>query len=99
MHIFSHSKKSEKDYTLYAIVFLVAMVARIFFLIWIDEPILFFKYPYFAEKLVQQAVTNNWGLFELIPQNSSLEEIFVELTTSEDSPQETDSATLEVSAA
>ena len=53
----------------------------------------------FAEKLVQQAVTNNWGLFELIPQNSSLEEIFVELTTSEDSPQETDSATLEVSAA
>jgi len=27
------------------------MVARMFFLIWIDEPALFSKYPYFAEKL------------------------------------------------
>ena len=44
-------KKAEKDYALYALVFLVAMAARIFFFIWIDEPILFFKYPYFAEKL------------------------------------------------
>jgi len=34
-------------------VFLVAIGARIFFLIWIDEPILFIKYPYFAEKLAQ----------------------------------------------
>ena len=31
--------------------FLVAVGARFFFLIWIDNPILFFKYPYFAEKL------------------------------------------------
>jgi len=29
----------------------VAIGARIFFLLWIDEPILFFKYPYFAAKL------------------------------------------------
>ena len=51
MKIFSHSRTSDQDYTLYALVFLVAMGARMFFLIWIDEPILFFKYPYFAEKL------------------------------------------------
>ena len=51
MKIFSYSRTSDQDYTLYALVFLAAMGARIFFLIWIDEPILFFKYPYFAEKL------------------------------------------------
>ncbi len=51
MKIFSHSRTSGQDYTLYALVFLVAMGARIFFLVWIDEPILFFKYPYFADKL------------------------------------------------
>ena len=31
----------------------MAIGARIFFLLWIDEPILFFKYPYFADKLCQ----------------------------------------------
>ncbi len=51
MKIFSDSRTSGQDYTLYAIVFLVAIGARIFFLVWIDEPILFFKYPYFADKL------------------------------------------------
>jgi len=51
--IFSHSEASTQDYSLYALVFLVAIGARIFFLIWIDEPILFFKYPFFAEKLAQ----------------------------------------------
>lgn len=51
MKIFNHSRTPEKDYTLYAIVFLVAIGARTFFLVWIDEPILFSKYPYFAEKL------------------------------------------------
>ena len=51
MKIFSHSRTSDQDYTLYALVFLVAIGARLFFLVWIDEPILFFKYPYFAEKL------------------------------------------------
>jgi len=49
--IFAHSKASKQDYSLYALVFLVAIGARIFFLVWIDEPILFFKYPYFADKL------------------------------------------------
>jgi len=34
-----------------------------------------------AEKLVQISVEQGWGLFELIPDNTSLEEIFVELTT------------------
>ncbi len=42
-----------------------------------------FENENFAESLVQQAVAKNWGLFELIPQTTSLEEIFVELTTSE----------------
>jgi len=51
LKIFRHSKTPEKDYTLYAVVFLVAMAARFFFLFWIDEPILFSKYPYFADKL------------------------------------------------
>ena len=51
LKIFSYSRTSGQDYTLYALVFLVAMGARMFFLIWIDEPILFFKYPYFADKL------------------------------------------------
>ncbi len=36
-----------------------------------------------AEQIVQQSVAENWGLFELIPDNSSLEQIFVELTTAE----------------
>jgi len=53
MKILSHSRTSDQDYTLYALVFLVAIGARTFFLVWIDEPILFFKYPYFAEKLAE----------------------------------------------
>ena len=51
MSEFYFFKKSENVYALYALVFLVAMAARIFFFIWIDEPILFAKYPYFADKL------------------------------------------------
>ena len=35
------------------------------------------------DDLVAQSVANGWGLFELIPEHASLEEIFVELTTSE----------------
>lgn len=42
----------------------------------------------FAEQLVQQAVANDWGLFELIPDNTSIEEIFVELTTTEQSTEQ-----------
>lgn len=34
-----------------------------------------------AEKLVRTSVEHDWGLYELIPEQSSLEEIFVELTT------------------
>ena len=35
----------------YLFIFLVAVTARILFLIFVDEPVLFTKYPYFAEKL------------------------------------------------
>lgn len=37
----------------------------------------------FAESLVESSVDQQWGLFELIPENSSLEQIFVELTCEE----------------
>ncbi len=39
----------------------------------------------FAESLVESSVSQQWGLFELIPDSSSLEEIFVELTQQEPS--------------
>jgi 4-amino-4-deoxy-L-arabinose transferase-like glycosyltransferase len=51
--ICSYPKALEKDYTVYALVFLLAICARAFFFIWIDEPILFSKYTYFAEKLAE----------------------------------------------
>ncbi len=38
----------------------------------------------FAESLVETSVQQGWQLFELIPDNTSLEEIFVELTTADD---------------
>lgn len=38
----------------------------------------------FAQSLVEISVAKHWGLFELIPDNTSLEEIFVELTTSDE---------------
>ena len=37
----------------------------------------------FVESLVEHSVRQQWGLFELIPNSSSLEEIFVELTQQE----------------
>ena len=52
MHI-SQTKNSPQDYTLYLVLFLFALAFRIVFLIWIDEPILFSKYTYFAQKLAQ----------------------------------------------
>ncbi|MCK4709528.1 MAG: ATP-binding cassette domain-containing protein, partial [Gammaproteobacteria bacterium] len=58
-----------------------------------------FEQQNFAEQLVQQAVSNSWGLFELIPQNTSLEEIFVELTTSEDVEQQAPKQSPEATAA
>lgn len=48
-----HTKASSQDYKTYLIVFLTAIGARIFFLVHIDEPALFFKYPFFAEKLAR----------------------------------------------
>jgi ABC-2 type transport system ATP-binding protein len=33
-----------------------------------------------AEMLVEASVTNNWGLYELVPEHRTLEQIFVELT-------------------
>jgi tetratricopeptide (TPR) repeat protein len=49
------TKASSQDYKTYVIVFLIAMGARIFFLVYIDEPMLFFKYPFFVEKLARGA--------------------------------------------
>lgn len=45
--------RSHSDYRLYLYVFLLAIGVRSLFLIFIDEPILFNKYPYFAEKLAE----------------------------------------------
>ena len=55
MHTPFHSKASSQDYKTYLIVFLTAIGARIFFLVCIDEPALFYKYPFFAEKLAKGA--------------------------------------------
>ena len=51
MHTQFHTKASREDYKSYFILFLIAFCARIFFLLYIDEPMVFFKYPFFAEKL------------------------------------------------
>lgn len=48
-----HTKESPPDYKVYLFVFLVAIGSRIFFLVYIDGPVLFFKYPFFAEKLAK----------------------------------------------
>ena len=36
-----------------------------------------------AEILVEQAVTKNWGLYELTPEQRTLEQVFVDLTTTD----------------
>jgi len=46
-----HDIKQTGDYKAYLYVFLTAIAFRVFFLIWVDEPGVFIKYPYFAEKL------------------------------------------------
>jgi ABC-2 type transport system ATP-binding protein len=38
-----------------------------------------------AEALVEKAVAGNWGLYELIPEQRSLEQVFVDLTRTDDS--------------
>jgi len=40
-----------------------------------------------AEQVVQQAVTQGWGLRELTPERMSLEQVFVDLTRDEPEPQ------------
>ncbi len=44
-----------------------------------------FDNPDYTSRLVELSVENQWGLFELIPDNTSLEDIFVELTTTDSS--------------
>ena len=41
-----------------------------------------------AEELAQQAASKNWGLYELSPEHKTLEQIFVDITTTEQSPAE-----------
>lgn len=42
-----------------------------------------------AEKVVESSVKNGWGLYELVPERLSLEEIFVNITTAESVVEET----------
>ncbi|HID29730.1 MAG TPA: phospholipid carrier-dependent glycosyltransferase, partial [Desulfobacterales bacterium] len=51
MNTLFHTKASREDYRSYFILFLIAFCTRAFFLLYIDEPTIFFKYPFFAEKL------------------------------------------------
>jgi tetratricopeptide (TPR) repeat protein len=50
---FLHSKESGQDYRAFLFVFLIGIGARLFFLIYLDEPTLFAKYPFFAERLAE----------------------------------------------
>ena len=49
-----------------------------------------------AENIAKIAADNNWGLFEIRPEQKTLEQVFVELTSGEVIADETD---VEVSAA
>jgi ABC-2 type transport system ATP-binding protein len=40
-----------------------------------------------AEALVEKAVAGNWGLYELIPEHRTLEQVFVELTDTDEIPK------------
>lgn len=51
MHTLFHAKAFRQDYKAYLFVFLTAIGTRLLFLVYMDEPVLFFKYPFFAEKL------------------------------------------------
>jgi len=53
VNTFLDDRQSARDYPVYLILFLIALATRIFFLIYIDDPVIFFKYPFFAEKLAQ----------------------------------------------
>jgi ABC-2 type transport system ATP-binding protein len=43
-----------------------------------------------AEAIVEKSVTGRWGLYELIPEKRTLEQIFVELTCKEENEELTD---------
>ena len=45
-----------------------------------------------AEELAKQAANNNWGLYELSPEHKTLEQIFVEITTTDQTPGKTTEA-------
>jgi len=64
--LFSQPGENHRDYTLHTVVFLITISTRAFFLIWIDEPILFIKYPFFAEKLANGVDIGN-RLVDLSP--------------------------------
>ncbi len=53
MNTFLDDRESAGDYSVYLILFLIALATRFFFLLYIDEPVIFFKYPFFAEKLAR----------------------------------------------
>jgi len=41
-----------------------------------------------AQQVAQKIIENGWGLCELVPEQKSLEQIFVDITTSEEAPTE-----------
>lgn len=53
MSSFPHTKESSQIYKAFLLVFIIGIGARLFFLVYIDEPALFVKYPFFAEKLAE----------------------------------------------
>jgi tetratricopeptide (TPR) repeat protein len=53
MSTFLGDRESSPGYGVCLILFLIAFAARCLFLVYIDEPVVFFKYPFFADKLVQ----------------------------------------------
>jgi len=50
---FLHTEQSGQHYKAFLFVFLIGIGARLFFLIYLDEPALFAKYPFFAQRLVE----------------------------------------------
>jgi len=53
MNTFLRDSESAPGYGVYLIIFLTAFAARCLFLIYLDDPVIFFKYPFFADKLAQ----------------------------------------------
>jgi tetratricopeptide (TPR) repeat protein len=53
MNMFLGDSESAPGYGVCLIIFLIAFTARCLFLIYLDDPVIFFKYPFFADKLAQ----------------------------------------------